>query len=162
MTFASIQNRLKTIGLTSKRLRVREYDLNFGAVDPISGGLGVAFGSVLELLQGVKQTGVSFSSALKGANSHPRATKRSRSSISDGLEGVKRASRAVVRVPIDTGVAVTQGAHNSPHLWGGQIRRKQPCVTDFGSGLKAAANGGTHCFSVLSGCLPEHDCTDTH
>lgn len=139
-------NCLETIGLTWKRLRMREYDLNFGAIDPISGGLGVALGSAIQLLKGVKQIGTSFSSAFKGANSHPSATKRLGSSIRNGLGGARRASRAVIRVPIDTGVAITQGVHNSPRLWGGQVRRRHTWITDFGSGLKAGGNVGTHCF----------------
>lgn len=154
MSFSSAINCLEIIGLTSTRLRVLEYDLNFGSVDPISGGLSVALGSALQLLQGAKEFGTSLSNVLKEVNSHPSATGRSGSSISDGLKGIRRSSRAVIRVPIDIGVAVTQGVHNSPRLWGGQVQRKQPCVKDFGSGLKAGGNVSNYCFPDVSACYP--------
>lgn len=133
------------------RFRPCTYDLNFGAADPLTGTANAAINSAVQLLRGMREMGTSFSTTLKPAHSPRDSSKPNRGSRPrDFKVGANRASRAVVSGPINAGVAITQGLHNSPRLWGGRVERKQPCVTDFGSGLKAGGNVCCFLFFFLS------------
>ena len=132
-----------------------EYDLNYGPLDPISGAVGAALDSAVQLLQGVKQIGASLSGGRGNVRSHSNEESGSveRGTNTNGPKGAGKATRAVVQAPVNTGVAITQGIHNAPRLWGGQVSRKQPCVTGLRSGLKAGGNVG-NLPTISSNTLP--------
>ncbi|KAJ5496979.1 UDP-glucose sterol transferase [Penicillium fimorum] len=119
-------------------IRICEYDLNYGALGPISGAVGAALDSAVQLLQGVKEVRASLSGCRNNGHSHSGA--ESGSAEKGGSKGARRATRAVIQAPVNIGVAITQGIHNAPRLWGGLVSRKQPCVTGIRSGLKAGGN----------------------
>jgi hypothetical protein len=53
------------------------------------------------------------------------------------LKGICRASSTLVRAPVHMAMALTQGLHNSPKIWGDQTVRPLETVRDFPSGLKS-------------------------
>ena len=61
------------------------------------------------------------------------------------LKGMTRISASLMRAPIHMGIALTEGLHNSPKLWGDRTVRPLDDVHDLPSGLKA---GGKVSFSV--------------
>lgn len=108
--------------------------------------------SAVQLLQSVKELGFSLPKHLTKSRSwpysgqehaNPRATK-------NGLKAAGKIPGVVIQTPINLGVALTQGLHNSPRLWGGKVRRKQPCVTGVTGGLKAGVYVSKSVLYVLS------------
>lgn len=57
---------------------------------------------------------------------------------SRAAKGLGRMTTASLRSPMTFSVAMAQGAHNAPKMWGDKTVRPQEKVTDLGSGLKAA------------------------
>lgn len=53
-------------------------------------------------------------------------------------KGLGRMTAATLRSPMTFSVALAQGAHNAPKMWGDKTVRPQEKITGFGSGLKAA------------------------
>ncbi|KAI1144423.1 glycosyltransferase family 1 protein [Hypoxylon sp. FL0543] len=53
-------------------------------------------------------------------------------------EGVGKAGRALARAPVDLALALAQGFHNAPRLYGDETVRRPIRVTGIRSGLKAA------------------------
>ena len=53
-------------------------------------------------------------------------------------KGVGKSAHALARTPVDLAVAVAQGFHNAPRLYGDDTVRRPPRVTGIQSGLKAA------------------------
>jgi hypothetical protein len=53
-------------------------------------------------------------------------------------KGVARMTKATIRSPMTFTVAMAQGAHNLPKLYGDRTVRPQDRITGIGSGLKAA------------------------
>ncbi|CAO2653300.1 Nn.00g027110.m01.CDS01 [Neocucurbitaria sp. VM-36] len=51
--------------------------------------------------------------------------------------GFKKTGRAIVRSPMNVTLALTQGFHNAPRLYGDETVRRPPRVTGFHSGLRA-------------------------
>ncbi|CAM1502937.1 Fc.00g077130.m01.CDS01 [Cosmosporella sp. VM-42] len=58
--------------------------------------------------------------------------------VGDVAGGVTRTARAIERAPMNLAVALTQGFHNAPRLYGDDTVRRPPRVTGFRSGLRAA------------------------
>ena len=56
----------------------------------------------------------------------------------DAGEGVKRSGFALISMPNDLHVAIAQGFHNAPRLWGDATVRKPVRITGFKSGCVAA------------------------
>lgn len=54
--------------------------------------------------------------------------------------GAIRSARALARAPIDLSMAVAQGFHNAPRLYGDDTVRRPPRVTGIHSGLRAAGH----------------------
>lgn len=55
-------------------------------------------------------------------------------------EGVGRSAAALASAPIDLSVALAQGFHNAPRLYGDNTVRRPPRVTGIRSGLRAAGS----------------------
>lgn len=127
------------------RIRICEYDLNYGALGPVTGTVGVALDSAVQLLQGVKEIRAPLPKPLTKGHGPIDAVsnKAKHTGFTDSLKGAGKVSRVAIQAPINAGVAVTQGIHNTPRFSGGQVRRKQPCVTSVSSGLKAGGNVST-------------------
>ncbi|TPX09825.1 uncharacterized protein E0L32_009016 [Thyridium curvatum] len=53
-------------------------------------------------------------------------------------KGVGKSAQALARAPVDLSLAVAQGFHNAPRLYGDDTVRRPPRVTGIRSGLKAA------------------------
>ncbi|TDZ37258.1 Sterol 3-beta-glucosyltransferase UGT80B1 [Colletotrichum spinosum] len=53
-------------------------------------------------------------------------------------EGVGKTAQAIARAPVDLSMALAQGFHNAPRLYGDDTVRRPPRVTGIRSGLKAA------------------------
>ncbi|KAI1337885.1 hypothetical protein F5Y15DRAFT_147119 [Xylariaceae sp. FL0016] len=58
--------------------------------------------------------------------------------FNDVQEGVGKSGRALARAPVDLSLAVAQGFHNAPRLYGDDTVRPPVRVTGFKSGLRAA------------------------
>ncbi|OIW33640.1 UDP-Glycosyltransferase/glycogen phosphorylase [Coniochaeta ligniaria NRRL 30616] len=54
--------------------------------------------------------------------------------------GAVKSARALARAPIDLSMAVAQGFHNAPRLYGDDTVRRPPRVTGIHSGLRAAGH----------------------
>ncbi|KAI1633808.1 hypothetical protein F4809DRAFT_621879 [Biscogniauxia mediterranea] len=67
----------------------------------------------------------------------------------DIQEGVKRSGRAIVRAPVDLSLAVAQGFHNAPRLYGDDTVRRPIRVTGMRSGLRAA--GAEFVYGIYDG-----------
>ncbi|KAK9423091.1 hypothetical protein SUNI508_04385 [Seiridium unicorne] len=64
-------------------------------------------------------------------------------------EGIGQSGRALARAPVDIAVAVAQGFHNAPRLYGDDTVRKPVRITGIKSGLKAA--GHEFAFGIYDG-----------
>ncbi|WYZ40105.1 hypothetical protein EsH8_IV_000446 [Colletotrichum jinshuiense] len=53
-------------------------------------------------------------------------------------EGVGKSAQALAKAPVDLSMAIAQGFHNAPRLYGDDTVRRPPRVTGISSGLKAA------------------------
>jgi hypothetical protein len=53
------------------------------------------------------------------------------------LKGMTRTSASLVRAPVHMVVALTEGLHNTPKMWGDRTVRPLDDVHDLPSGLKA-------------------------
>ncbi|KAI4869013.1 glycosyltransferase family 1 protein [Hypoxylon rubiginosum] len=60
--------------------------------------------------------------------------------LNDIEEGVERTGRALARAPVDLALALAQGFHNAPRLYGDETVRRPIRVTGIRSGLKAAGH----------------------
>jgi UDP:flavonoid glycosyltransferase YjiC (YdhE family) len=56
----------------------------------------------------------------------------------DVRKGVGKSMRGIARAPVDLSLAVAQGFHNAPRLYGDDTVRRPPRVTGVHSGLRAA------------------------
>ncbi|KAK6208154.1 hypothetical protein LQW54_007062 [Pestalotiopsis sp. IQ-011] len=64
-------------------------------------------------------------------------------------EGLGQSGRALAKAPVNLAVAVAQGFHNAPRLYGDETVRKPVRITGFKSGLKAA--GSEFVYGVYDG-----------
>lgn len=64
-------------------------------------------------------------------------------------KSAKRAASAIVRAPVDLAMALAQGFHNAPRLYGDDTVRRPLRVTGFHSGLRAA--GHEFAFGIYDG-----------
>ncbi|KAH7159973.1 hypothetical protein B0J13DRAFT_616766 [Dactylonectria estremocensis] len=58
--------------------------------------------------------------------------------VTDVARGVERTAAAIAKAPVDLSLALAQGFHNAPRLYGDDTVRRTPRVTGFCSGLRAA------------------------
>ncbi|KAF4817066.1 Sterol 3-beta-glucosyltransferase UGT80A2 [Colletotrichum siamense] len=64
-------------------------------------------------------------------------------------DGVGKTASALARAPVDLSMALAQGFHNAPRLYGDDTVRRPPRVTGIRSGLKAA--GKEFVFGIYDG-----------
>jgi UDP:flavonoid glycosyltransferase YjiC (YdhE family) len=74
----------------------------------------------------------------------------------DTSKGVQRIVGAGFKSPMDFTLGVARGFHNAPKLYGDETVRKADQVTDFKSGLKAAAKGfGFGMYDGITGLVSQ-------
>jgi UDP:flavonoid glycosyltransferase YjiC (YdhE family) len=74
----------------------------------------------------------------------------------DTGKGVQRIVGAGLKSPMDFTLGVARGFHNAPKLYGDETVRKADQVTDFKSGVKAAAKGfGLGMFDGITGLVSQ-------
>lgn len=66
--------------------------------------------------------------------------------VSDVSRGALKSARALASAPIDLSIALAQGFHNAPRLYGDDTVRRPPRVTGIKSGLRAARSEFTYGF----------------
>ncbi|KAK2014803.1 glycosyltransferase family 28 domain-containing protein [Colletotrichum eremochloae] len=64
-------------------------------------------------------------------------------------EGVGRSAQALAKAPVNLSMAIAQGFHNAPRLYGDDTVRRPPRVTGISSGLKAA--GKEFAYGIYDG-----------
>ncbi|KAK1990163.1 glycosyltransferase family 28 domain-containing protein [Colletotrichum falcatum] len=64
-------------------------------------------------------------------------------------EGVGKSAQALAKAPVDLSMAIAQGFHNAPRLYGDDTVRRPPRVTGISSGLKAA--GKEFAYGIYDG-----------
>lgn len=113
--------------------------MNYGSLDTITEAVGIALYSAVQLLRGIKELGTFIPNALENHHVPLEADSNSSSHgrLKSGIGGLGRISRAAVKTPINAGVVITQEIYNAPRYCGVVVRRNEPVVTGFGSGLKA-------------------------
>ena len=67
----------------------------------------------------------------KESEGRPLGTSRS-------IKGLTRIASATAKLPMDLTLAVAEGLHNAPKIYGDRTVRQMPKVTGMGSGVKAA------------------------
>ncbi|KAI1261923.1 glycosyltransferase family 1 protein [Xylariaceae sp. FL1019] len=152
-------------GLVSARMLqpIRHKDWNDfeGPGEPVSGIVGSLIGTVGDFIGGVAGLPYRF---VKTSNDHAEQRKKKKikgkSKIAgsggtetpgipgaqtdyfdDLQEGVGKSGRAIARAPLDLSLAIAQGFHNAPRLYGDTTVRPLTRVTGMKSGLKAARDG---------------------
>ncbi|KAL8820755.1 MAG: hypothetical protein Q9191_007451 [Dirinaria sp. TL-2023a] len=63
--------------------------------------------------------------------------------------GIAKSGRALAKAPMDLSLAIAQGFHNAPRLYGDETVRTPVRITGFHSGLRAAGEGFT--FGIYDG-----------
>jgi hypothetical protein len=151
-------------------LRVREYQLRSGPWDPLSGGSKAVVALFHDTFKGLAEIGSDFTrkpyfgkiSSTESAGRKPiRSTKMDSKFLAPqepqdrqifGVRsaiGFGRVFQAAVRAPMKFTVAMAEGAHNAPRLWGDRLVRKPTKVTGIVSGLSAGCQVGTMLMTVL-------------
>lgn len=69
--------------------------------------------------------------------------------VGDIASGVERTATAIAKAPVDLSMALAQGFHNAPRLYGDNTVRRPIRVTGFHSGLRAA--GHEFAYGVYDG-----------
>ncbi|KAM5345427.1 hypothetical protein ACJ41O_011289 [Fusarium nematophilum] len=69
--------------------------------------------------------------------------------VDDVTSGVERTAAAIAKAPVDLSMALAQGFHNAPRLYGDDTVRRPTRVTGFRSGLRAAR--GEFVYGIYDG-----------
>lgn len=76
---------------------------------------------------------------LPHTNTQPMTTEEAAGEyVGDVTSGIGRAATAIVKAPVDLSLALAQGFHNAPRLYGDDTVRRPNRVTGIKSGLRAA------------------------
>jgi hypothetical protein len=145
------------------RYRPCEYELDHGPWEPVSGGALAISGLFYNVFKGFGEIGsdlvrlstvIESSSARRPRDSFTYSVNSSRDATitqskldgktlgSDSLKGVARIFKTTARAPMAFTLAMAQGAHNAPRMWGDKTVRPQEKITGLGSGLAAAGKVG--------------------
>lgn len=135
-----------------ERFRPCEYDLNHGPWDPLTGGTIAIVDLFYDVFKGIGEIGSEFVRVPSMSQSETSPTKQAvnypaRSEVSlntddkivgaRAAKGFARMTKAAVRSPMTMTVAMAQGAHNLPKMYGDKTVRSQDKITGVGSGLIA-------------------------
>ncbi|OGE54296.1 hypothetical protein PENARI_c006G11403 [Penicillium arizonense] len=126
------------------------YHIHVGPQDPISGMALAMLDSAGSALQGFEDIGSSVTRNFKSkpkAPGHDHRFRDSRAGVC--LKGMTRISASLVRAPVHIVVALTEGLHNTPKMWGDRTVRPLDDIQDLPSGLKAG--GKEMCFGPYDG-----------
>jgi UDP:flavonoid glycosyltransferase YjiC (YdhE family) len=115
--------------------------------------------SMADALSGNKAKGRRQSSSRPHSPSNANAASGSSDIVRTTLDtskGVQRIVGAGFKSPMDFTLGVAKGFHNAPKLYGDETVRKTDQVTDFKSGLKAAAKGfGFGMYDGITGLVSQ-------
>lgn len=119
-------------------LRSCNYNIRVGLRDLVSGVVLAMVDSAGSGIKGFKEVGSSISRNLK-IKSFTRGDGNCFRDSRAGpcLKGIGRASSSLVRAPAHVRMALKQGLHNAPRIWGDHTVRPLDNIHDFPSGLKA-------------------------
>ena len=84
----------------------------------------------------------------EGSDEHP-AQDLAQDLAKDTERGFAKTGEALAKVPMDLSLAIAQGFHNAPRLYGDDTVRTPPRISGFHSGLRAA--GSEFTFGVYDG-----------
>jgi hypothetical protein len=140
-------------------LRVCDYETKIGALDPLSGGGKAIYDLFYETFKGFIEIGSEFThrpyfghaSISKSHAKHSVETSLDTADTTNmkhreasrevvGLQAAKgfgRIAQAAIRAPMKFTVAMAEGAHNMPRLWGDRSVRPPIKVTGLKSGFSA-------------------------
>ncbi|TKA30666.1 hypothetical protein B0A50_02386 [Salinomyces thailandicus] len=107
---------------------------DFADREPQNGGTSEAPGAQSRPQAVSQDTGMTGTSAMSADPADPLFMELGK----DAGEGVKKSGMALVSMPNDLLVAIAQGFHNAPRLWGDSTVRKPVRITGFKSGCEAA------------------------
>lgn len=150
-----------------KSFRPCNYDLNHGPLDPVSGSTMALVDLFYDVFKGIGEIGSEFvripsvgqseSSKTREAVQYPARAEVSLNADdrvvgARAAKGIARMTKATVRSPMTMTVAMAQGAHNLPKMYGDKTVRPQDKITGVGSGLLAGTKvsglfGMTRSFS---------------
>lgn len=134
------------------RFRPCEYDLNHGPWDPLTGGTIAIVDLFYDVFKGIGEIGSEFVRVPSVSQSETSKTKQAvhypaKAEVSlntddkivgaRAAKGIARMTKAAVRSPMAMTVAMAQGAHNLPKMYGDKTVRPQDKITGVGSGLVA-------------------------
>ena len=137
-----------------------DYDLNHGPWDPVTGGTIAIVDLFYDVFKGIGEIGSEFVRVPSVSQSETSKTKQAvhypaRAEVSlntddkivgaRAAKGFARMTKATVRSPMTMTVAMAQGAHNLPKMYGDKTVRPQDKITGVGSGLLA----GTKVSSLI-------------
>lgn len=137
------------------RFRPCDYDLNHGPWDPVSGSTMAVVDLFYDVFKGIGEIGSEFFRVPSIGQSQGESSKKqqavqypARAEVSlnaddkivgaRAAKGIARMTKATVRSPMTFTVALAQGAHNLPKVYGDKTVRPQDKITGVGSGLIAA------------------------
>jgi hypothetical protein len=96
--------------------------------------------STSDLIGGLQQFSLSFGRIFNSTNvqeEDKNSGMKRLNAITPALGGIVQVSLASIRAPINISIAMTQGFHNAPRLWGDQKVRPQMTVGGFSGGFRA-------------------------
>ncbi|PQE07628.1 UDP-glucosesterol transferase protein [Rutstroemia sp. NJR-2017a BBW] len=134
--------------ITWKQLRlIRHHEWNDfeGPGEPVTGIATAAMGTVTNIATGVTEATPDNASDL---SSDPSENPAEEIALDVGL-GLGRTAEAIARAPMDLSLALAQGFHNAPRLYGDTTVRRPTRITGMKSGLKAA--GEEFVFGIYDG-----------
>lgn len=91
---------------------------------------------------------VTSDSGSEGSDEHPRQD-LAQDLAEDTGHGFAKTGEALAKAPMDLSLAIAQGFHNAPRLYGDDTVRTPPRISGFRSGLRAA--GSEFAFGIYDG-----------
>lgn len=143
----------------TNRFRSCDYELNHGPWEPFSGGAFAVSSLFYNVLQGFGEIAsdidrfftkvgaskearhgvpVQYSTQNSNHGTKSRLITPAKEPGVGSVKGTARILKATLRSPMAFTLALAQGAHNAPRLWGDKTVREQDKVTGLRSGLTVA------------------------
>lgn len=161
----------------TNRFRSCDYELNHGPWEPFSGGAFAVSSLFYNVLKGFGEIASDinrFSTAVGNSNearrkapiqystqsskngTGSRPVTRAKGPGAGSVKGVARIVKATLRSPMAFTLALAQGAHNAPRLWGDKTVREQDRVTGLRSGLTVAGKVCNLTSSIRCSAFASH------
>ncbi|KAH6984932.1 hypothetical protein BKA56DRAFT_671389 [Ilyonectria sp. MPI-CAGE-AT-0026] len=127
-------------------IRHMEWNDFQGPGEPVTGAASSIARSVGEAFTGIVSVPYRLAKRAAGHRDKKNKSLHKNGSRNDWMEsracdvarGVERTATAIAKAPADLSLALAQGFHNAPRLYGDDTVRRTPRVTGFRSGLRAA------------------------